>query len=354
MITAIVLATVLVAIDLTVAPVARACACGGFVASDGEQIAANAEYAVLSSDGTTEQMILSMNARTVTKDAALLIPTPTPATADLAETGVFDQLRAATAPEIRVQYAWWPDLSDGMGSGAAAPGSPGGDVRVLSTRRLGPLEVTVLAASDADRLTGWLRSHHYVMRAAMADALRPYVDEGWYYTAIRLTTDAKNLSGALHPVRLTFRSERLVYPMRLSVAARESQFVRTYVFADHQVRRTDSTADGSPGPSVYFAGPLPRSALTAGSLRAMQTDHPYLTVIDQYVSRPSEQIVSDFTFAPAARDVPYRQVIYRTRMRTILGVPAGPAIVTMIIAGALGSIALTAVLISRRRQSVRR
>jgi hypothetical protein len=297
------------------------------VAPDGEDVAASAEHAVLSFDGSTERVLLSMSTLASTTDAALLIPTPAPAEAALAETTVFDELETLTAPETVVEWRWWPEL--GRGDSAGAPGSAGGaPVTVLETRQLGDLEVTTLAASDAGALTEWLDSHGYVMQDDLADALTPYVSEGWYYTAIRLTTDAEDLSGALQPLDLTFAADRLVYPMRLSVAATQSQFVRTYVFADHRVQRTDATAEEG-HVDLRFAGAIDPATVRSASLVSIVAEHPYLTVLDQYFDTPSGQIVSDFSFERAPTDTPYRRSIHQVRLRTILGLPAGPVLVVM-------------------------
>lgn len=324
---AVLAALLIAALGLFAGPAAQACGCGGFVASDGEDIAASAEYAVLTWDGTTQRVLLSMDTLTTTTDAALLIPTPAPAEAQLAETTVFTELEELTAPEQVVDYRWWPELGFGEdGAGGSAPGSTEGAVSVLDTRQLGDLEVSVLAASDADELAAWLDSHDYVMRDNLADALTPYVSEGWYYLAIRLTTDAENLSGSLQPLDLTFPSDQLIYPMRLSAAAGAAQFVRTFVFSDHRVERTDETASNGDR-SLWFAGQIAPTAVTSDSLLSIVTERPYLTVIDQYFGDPGAEIVSDFTFAQAASDTAYREVEYETRMREIAGMPAGPALV---------------------------
>ena len=344
----LVLASVLLClIGLVAAPPARACACGGFVAGDGDRVAASAEYAVLSHDGTTEQVLLSMNTLASTPDAALLIPTPTPAEAALAEPTVFTELDELTAPEEVVEYRWWPHRS--RGDTAGAPGAAGGapPVSVLETKRLGNLEVTTLAATDADALADWLSKHGYVLRKGLATALQPYVADGWSYTAIRLTTKDADLSGALQPIDLTFASERLVYPMRLSAAATESQFVRTYVFADHQMRRTDPTAEEG-RTDLRFAGEIDPTAVTAASLHSIVSEHRYLTVIDQYLYDPGRQIVSDFTFAAAPTDTPYRPTTYVVRTRTILGVPAGPV---LLVAGVVAlNLAVAGAFLARRRR----
>lgn len=340
-------------VGLAAMPAAQACACGGFVASEGAQVAASSEYAVITWDGTTERVLLSMETLTQSAEAALLIPTPTPADAALAESTVFTELERLTAPEEVVTYDWWPDLGFGAGAGdaGAAPGATEGGVSVLDSRQLGDLEVAVLAADDADALSDWLGEHDYVMRDDLADALMPYVSEGWYYLAIRLTTEAENLSGALQPLDLTFDASQMIYPMRLSASATSSQFVRTFVFSDHKVQRTDETAANG-GTDLWFAGEVAPTDVTSDALVSIASEQPYLTVLDQYFDAPGEQIVSDFTFARAASDSPYRQVEYEVRMREVAGIPAGPALtfigMVVILAGTLTLSGL-----ARRRRRLR-
>lgn len=339
-------ATVLALGGLLGTPPAQACACGGFAAADGEQVAASSEYAAVAFDGSQQRILLSMNTLSNAKDAALLIPTPGRATAALAEPTLFPELAKLTEPETVVRYRWWPRGSDGQTGGAAPRSAGGATVSVLETRQLGDLEVTSLAASDARALSDWLQQHGYELRAGLADALRPYVAEGWYYTAIRLTTDADDLSGALQPLDLRFASDELVYPMRLSAAAANPQFVRTYVFADHRTIRTDATAEARAG-ELRFAGRLDASAVTTASLREMVSQRPYLTATDDYFNDPGRQIVSDFTFAKAPTDEPYRQIRYVERTKTILGMTAGP--VLMVGAILVANLVVLGALLWRRR-----
>lgn len=338
----VVLVAVLSMFGLLATTPAQACACGGFAAADGERVAASAEYAALTLGGGTERMILSMDTLTSAQDAALIIPTPQRADAALADPTLFTELAALTAPRTVVRWSWWPQLGGGLMAGAA-PGSAAGGapVTVLETKQLGDLEVASLAATDSDALAGWLDQHGYQLSDRLAAALRPYVTDGWFFTAIKLTTSADDLTGALQPLDLRFASDELVYPMRLSVAAQGSQFVRTYVFAGHRTERTDPTTDAG-GMQLRFAGKIEPGAVRSPALAAIVTDAPYLTAIDQYLGRPGQQIVSDFTFAEASSDAPYRRTTYVTRTRTVLGVPAGPMLlgsgwvaVNLVVAAAL-------------------
>ncbi|TDE98935.1 DUF2330 domain-containing protein [Occultella glacieicola] len=305
---------------------AQACACGGYVAADGYEVAVNREVATIAWDGETERILLEMDVLTDAPDAALLIPTPAPAEVALGDAEMFDELLEVIAPEVEVDYTWWPDVELGDGAGGAPEGAPPSlGVDVLETVDLGPLEASVLAADDADGLAQWLDEHGYVMQDGLATALRPYITEGWYYVAMRLTTDAADLTGELQPVDLTFPSESLIYPMRLSAAAATDQFVRTYVFADRRMARTDAS-NGTAPVDLRFAGPVDPAEVENPTLADIAGTTPYLTVMDQWFHEPGSEIVSDFTFSASTQTGDYREVVHETRMREILGMPAGPVL----------------------------
>ncbi|UFU06365.1 DUF2330 domain-containing protein [Ruania halotolerans] len=328
---------------------AEACACGAALTSDGYDVAVNREVAVVAWDGATEEILLQLDMMTEADDAALLIPTPAPAEVALADPAVFDALEEMTAPRTEVRYSWWPENgAGGSGAGDGAPGSAAVDV--MSTVELGPLEVSVLSASDADGLATWLDEHSYVMGDAVAEALLPYVAEGWYYVAVRLNPEADALAGSIQPLHLSFDADSMLYPMRISAAAAADQFVRTYVIAEQQVQRTDPSWDSITG-DLRYAGPLDPDDVSDPTLTELAGDGAYLTVFDQWFYNPGSEIVSDFTFGPTSGGADYHPVQYETRMREILGLPAGPVLVAIGGIAAFGALAAASV-ISRRRREV--
>ncbi|GAB06569.1 hypothetical protein GOAMR_55_00005, partial [Gordonia amarae NBRC 15530] len=137
---------------------------------------------------------------------------------------------------------------DGAVAGAAAPGGATGasDPQVLSRVQLGPLDVTTLTGGDLTGLQKWLSGNGYQLKPAVSAALAPYVSERWSFVAIKLTSRAA-LSGPLDPIRMVFNSGKLVYPMRMSVAATGPQLVDLYVIADHRQLRSDADVPEQPG-----------------------------------------------------------------------------------------------------------
>lgn len=332
-------AVLLALMAVVLMPSAQACGCGGFVSDEHSEVAVEAETAAISWDGQHERIVLSMAALSDAAEAALLLPTPAPAQVALAEEGVFAELEQIIAPQVQVQYRWWPDMRPSP-DGDGDDGAPVGTVQVLETVDLGPLEATVLSAGDGAELAQWLDDHGYVMDDALAETVRPYVAEGWYYVAVRLTAETESLSGELPALDIEFASSAIIYPMRMSAAATQAQSVRTYVFADQRVARTDPTGQ-SVDVQLRYAGAPETAEIANGTVSELLQAGGYLTVMDQSFGSPSQQIVSDFVFERSSNGGDYRETIIEERMREILGLPAGPVLV------AIGLVVLLAVGLAR-------
>jgi len=127
--------------------------------------------------------------------------------------------------------------------------------------------------------------------------------------AVTLATEGKSLSGDLPPVSLTFAGDQLVYPMRMSRGAKDSQYVTIYVLADHRVRRTDPTARQG-RLFTNYADRVRPDLVQSGDLKRLSAGSPWLTAFSQTLNRPAQQVRSDFTFAPADHDTPLVSYTY--------------------------------------------
>ncbi|WP_067858763.1 DUF2330 domain-containing protein, partial [Nocardia shimofusensis] len=295
---------------------AAACACGGIV-SPGDAATVHQETAALTWDGRRETVLMRLSLASDTAHAALVVPTPSPATVSAGSAGTFGELARLTAPEYVVDTEWFsgPD-DDGVGAPAG-----GGAPMVLDQVRLGPLEATTLSGGDLDGLRRWLGGNGYALRPEVTATLEPYLREGWSLVAMRLTGD-RELSGALDPVRIAFDSDRLIYPMRMSAAASTTQSIHLYVLGDHRVRRADSDAAGQ-NSVVEFAGRLSPGDSDDPFLReTISAGRDFLTEMRVRIADPGA-ITSDFTFAAAPEDTAYRQRIVHTDRVTLFGRPAG-------------------------------
>ncbi|MGE0782154.1 DUF2330 domain-containing protein [Mycolicibacterium sp.] len=300
---------VLVAALIATPGVATACACGGLLSTD-PAVRVTDEMALLHTDGDTETVVMRLNLSSTADNAALVIPTPAPATVDAAPAEVFDELAELSAPRVEPVRKWvigWGGAAAPEGSAGAAAGAPGAaGPTVLSQVRLGPLEATTLSGGDLDGLRKWLADNGYQLRPEISAGLQPYLREGWSVVAMRLTSQ-QPLAGPLAPVTLTFASDELVYPMRMSAQAQRPQTVVIYTLGEHRMQRADPDAL-SQYVDVDYAGDI-----------AGRTDDPMLTELagrGAFLTRTTTSIVepaaitSDFRFAPAATDEPFQRVVY--------------------------------------------
>ncbi|MFC9993314.1 DUF2330 domain-containing protein [Nocardia sp. NPDC127526] len=323
-----------------VAVPASACACGGVATPAGESMRVFDETALVSWDGATETILMRLGFDSASDHAALLVPTPAPATVTAGDQAAFTALDELTGPRVVTELDWFGDLRalagigglallQGAGdAGNLAPGaaetSGGGAPEVVSRVRLGPLEATTLTGGDPAGVQKWLDDNGYALRAEVTATVRPYLDEGWSFVAVRLVGD-EPLRGAVDPIRLTFAADRPVYPMRMSAAADSAQTVKLYVLGAQRVERSDPDRVRQLV-TVDFAGRLEQPA-EPELQQVVAGRQDYLTELNIVIREPGE-ITSDFAFVPAAASAgDFRQVDYRTELVVFLGMPAGYVLV---------------------------
>ena len=302
-----------------VASPASACACGGPAPIPGTEVDVDRETAIVRWDGQLEEIIMQLDMRSDAGETGLVVPTPSPATVTAGDPAVFESLLAAMEPEIVVEWDWWGGGLGGYGDGAPAGGAP---PEVLARVQLGPVEAVTLAASDTAGLQDWLATNGYALSDAISAELDPYVAAGWSFVALKLTGE-EAFDGTLDPIRFTFESDSLVYPMRMSHAADSPQTVRLYVLGDHRAEVTRPGGERLNAVThVPWAGPLDDPALL--ELGA------FLTVIDLYFEDPATQITSDLAIEDAAADDAVGQTRTEVRRVEVLGVAAGPLVAVVV------------------------
>lgn len=346
--TAAVLATLANVTTVALAVPGYACACGAVVPPAGTQATMNHEAALLHWDGSSETILMQLALNATTDNAALVVPTPTPATVTAGDKATFAELDQLTKPQVQQRR----HLKFGMIFGRASTPPEAAAARppeVVSQVRLGPLEATTLSGGDQTGLQKWLADNGYALRPAVLSALGPYVRDGWSFVAMRLTSSSP-IVGGLDPVRMTFQSSQLVYPMRLSVAAPSPQRVTVYTLSDHRQRRTDADAGARSGQSteVQFAGDV-STAVRDPLLRELTGSHGgYLTKLEVNIPTPS-QISSDFAFGNAPRDDAYRQVVFVDRN---VAIPIELIVVAGFVFAVIGAVTVAVFGVRRRGRRV--
>lgn len=335
------LTLLIVGITVGIASPAWACGCGAYIPNaDGASVAT--ERALIAWDGTRQDMVMSFQVNGSSESAAWVMPVPSAADVSLVDSELFADLDRITAPRVEFRDDWWPTFSwlstgysdsDG-GVGAAAPSG----VNVLNRQRIGPFDVTRLAANDANALAKWLADNGFPSPDGLEQNLSAYVKQRWELVAIKLVPDVTTgaLTGDLQPLRLSFDADSVVYPMRLSRSATVPQTIDLYVLAAH---RMDPEATPAPGvrPVLEYAGRIDSNAAT-GALDPFLDRGSYLTRWSEFIAQP-ETIDGDYVFTQAEADTDFQKVVYVTRHRGDL-----TGLLTLVVLGVF-AIAVTLLLV---------
>ena len=225
-----VLALLLGGLTTSLAAPAWACGCGAYI-PDQHGASVVDERALIAWDGSREDILMSLRVTGSSDSAAWVMPVPSAAQVSLGEAEVVRGTRTAHRSAHRVPRLVVADvqLADRgrtvRGRHGRRPARTG--VNVLGRQRIGPFDVTRLAAQDPAALAKWLTDNGFPHPDGLDANLAPYVADGWEIVAVKLAPAAtgESLTGDLQPLRLSFASDAVVYPMRLSRSASTPQTV---------------------------------------------------------------------------------------------------------------------------------
>lgn len=107
-----------------------------------------------------------------------------------------------------------------------------GDVQLHDRRMVGRLEVVTISGESGSALVSWLAKDGFATSPDSEAVIDAYAKEGWTFCAARLAPGAPGTSGPAtpHPLGFRFKTEKAIYPMRLTATGSESLSVDLYVF----------------------------------------------------------------------------------------------------------------------------
>ena len=242
----------LLAATVTVRP---ADACGGFFCSQAAPVNQAAERIVFSrnDDGTVTAVIQILYEGPAENFSWLLPISTVPMGDDIAVASnlAFQRLQNATNPQYtlttRVEGTCKSD-NFGFGGATSAPGASGsggasgagggsdGGVVVEATGIVGSFEWTVISIDQAlpdaaDAAVDWLETNGYDVSPGARGLLRPYLEDGLFLLALRLTKGSD--TGSIRPIVLTYAADRPMIPIKLTaVAANEDMGVMTWLLSE--------------------------------------------------------------------------------------------------------------------------
>jgi hypothetical protein len=184
----------------------------------------------------TEHLILSVSFEGDAEDFAWVIPVPNMPEIAVTNAELFWELSDFTAEGL-------PDGGGGGGfgcfGGAGAPEQDGVDV--IEEKVVGPYATAILSATNATALADWLNANGYVFPEEGEEIVSEYIEKEWYFVATKINAVEEDTGyalaeGAIEPIVLSFASDEIVYPLRISSLSAMNTTppeVLLYVLADH-------------------------------------------------------------------------------------------------------------------------
>ena len=236
----------------------------------------------------------------------------------LADRQLFRDLDMLTRPVYRSRDGDWDCFpSDEVYS----PDAASGGVEIIDSQLVGYYQTMTLAATEApvllDSLTVWGFLHQENLEAITA-AITDYVDRSWYFVTLQVDSTALAeidshgyygpygfVHGGLDPIQLTFTSDEIVYPMKISaISAAENSQVHLFVNTDHRMT--------FPGAATYYANRFSSGELNEisryPSLRAVLQPGDFLTKL--YRGFRPEQMTEDIILQRTSSDDEFKLIHY--------------------------------------------
>jgi hypothetical protein len=323
----------------------QAFACGGGFGAQ-VQIKPQQTIALSHRDGI-ESYIFQPHFCGVASEFGLILPVPAPLSSNPALTGaaLYSELESIAAPRIEtVDVCTDGGLLMGGASksatdGAGAPDNVQNDgVNVVAAGNVGVFSWELLRADTAKSLTDWLDAREFPYPEAARTIFQHYVDARWYFVAFQVNAgnaprSGYRLCGDFGPISLSFPTAQPIIPARIAVAGVTPSSFTWRVFniaaaqltlvqrnlTAHQVRQF-----------LRYSGELDATTLAQHpAVAAIARTGAWLTELD--FTFYADSLTDDIELAPAASNVPFRQVIIRERevdcgvfgcaMSTVRGAP---------------------------------
>lgn len=226
-------------------------ACGGLFCDTQQPVNQSAERIIFSTNpDDTVTAVVQILYEGPSEEFAWVLPVPSIPEVSVSSDLAFQRLQLATNPQYRMTtrvegecrqrnrgiFGSAETSADSLNGAPGAPEDQG--VSVLDSGVVGPYDFTVIEVQAGlpepeEVALDWLDSNGYEVSALAPNVIRPYLEEGMFLIAFRLTknTDA----GDIRPVVLNYESDNPMIPIKLTaVAANDDMGVMTWVLGDHR------------------------------------------------------------------------------------------------------------------------
>jgi HEAT repeat protein len=203
------------------------------------------QKAIIFHDENREDLILQVKYEGPAEDFGWLIPVP----------GQPEVRQGSMRPFYELSRLTQEHFGEGVmhrGMAEAQGGKEHQDVKVIEVKTVGAYEVAVLSSTNPSALADWLAAHHFSFPKEKQSVLEQYIQKHWFFVAARINpegngfvvksgiaqpatisaaTRKKLASGELHPIIISFPSEKCLFPLAISSVNGAPSEISLYVLS---------------------------------------------------------------------------------------------------------------------------
>ncbi len=275
---------------LFLAPV-QALADGGFFPPPNIDITEPTQKAVIFYSKGCEDLIIQVSYEGDVEDFAWVVPVPSMPEVKASYFEIFFELSNLTISSYYYYRA----------EGGLTPA----EVTVYEQKRVGFYDTAILSSEDPEALINWLKDNGYNFPEEAKDTINHYIQKNWYFVALKVAEEKQQEmypppsvpGGVIHPVKFSFKTDKIVYPFKISSINKGETAVLLYVFADHKQEAKDF--------EMEFADWIePQNVQYSPYLKPFVKEKIFLTKIRKTFKQ--DEIKDDIYLTQAADDKPLK------------------------------------------------
>jgi hypothetical protein len=188
------------------------------------------QKAIILHDQNREELVLQVKYEGPAEDFGWLIPVPGQPEVRKGSMQPFYELSRLTQERFGNRHGAYTMSIRAAGEDEQA-------VKVIEVKTVGAFEVAVLSSTDSSALANWLAAHHFSFPKEKQGVLDQYIQRHWFFVAARINpegngflfnpkvappakisgaTRKKLATGELHPLIISFPSEKCIFPLAIS------------------------------------------------------------------------------------------------------------------------------------------
>jgi Uncharacterized protein conserved in bacteria len=223
---------------------ASAFADGCLVWNKAKDINEPTQKAIILCDQNREDLILQVKYEGAAEEFGWLIPVPGQPEVRKGSMEAFYELSQITQRHFWNSY--WSSRSMASARGGAE------SVKVIEVKTVGAYEIAILSGTNSSALAEWLSANQFNFPKEKQHVLDDYVQRHWFFIAIRIDPEGSGweyksgvfkpakisaairkelANGELHPIIISFPSEKCVFPLAISSVNGKPSEVSLYVLS---------------------------------------------------------------------------------------------------------------------------